>query len=125
MISGGPKGEENQLQFALSHFTARPKVRRSMLQVGVFQPAVDHTNAAQRGFPCLQQVSFAPTSGGLAICAFYAVQYLMERGYGNYLGLCRLGRFVAHELKLPLAKVTCIAGIAELDANKSSTIELL
>ena len=43
--------------------------------------------------------------------AFYATQYAFERAYGNYLGLCRLGHFVAHELKLTLDRVTCFTGI--------------
>jgi hypothetical protein len=47
----------------------------------------------------------------LNVNAFYATQYAFERAYGNYLGLCRLGRFVAHELKLELARVTCYTGI--------------
>jgi hypothetical protein len=125
MITGGPPGAENQLEFALSHFTARAGARRSMLQLGIFQPAMDHSNAAYLGFPCLQQISFAPTQAGINVCAFYAVQYMVERAYGNYLGLCRLGRFVAHRLQKPLASVTCIAGIAELDANKGPLTALL
>ena len=31
---------------------------------------------------------------------FYATQYVVERAYGNYLGLCRLGEFMAHEMGL-------------------------
>jgi len=125
MITGGPASEENQLEFALSHYAARSGSRRSMLQIGIFQPQLDHSNAAYLGFPCLQQVSFAPTDNGVSVCAFYAVQYMIERAYGNYLGLCRLGRFVAHRLQRPLASVTCIAGIAELDSGKGSVRQLL
>jgi hypothetical protein len=125
MITGGPPGEENQLEFGLSHYTARAGTRRSMLQVGIFQPKIDHSNAAYLGFPCLQQVSFAPTADGVSVCAFCAVQYMVERAYGNYMGLCRLGRFVAHRLELPLASVTCIAGIAQLDRDKRSLRNLL
>ncbi|MEB5016537.1 hypothetical protein RXP78_29840, partial [Pseudomonas aeruginosa] len=65
-----------------------------------------------RGFPCLQHVTFAPAKDGLNVNAFYATQYMVERAYGNYLGLCRLGQFVAHELKLPLKRFTCFTGLA-------------
>jgi hypothetical protein len=57
--------------------------------------------------------------------AFYATQYMVERAYGNYVGLCRLGRFVAHELDLPLVRFTCFAGIAECEVPKTSLTALL
>ena len=34
--------------------------RRSALQAAIFDPSRDHTNQRMRGFPCLQQVAFAP-----------------------------------------------------------------
>jgi hypothetical protein len=125
MITGGPKGKENQLEFGMSAYLARKAVRRSILQVGVFQPGRDHSRAAMLGFPCLQHVTFAPSSHGLSVNAFYATHYLVERAYGNYVGLCALGKFVAHELKLPLDRVTCFAGIAEFETSRSGMARLL
>lgn len=125
MIAGGPEGRENQLGFALDTYLARRGVRRSVLQVGVFNPNLDHSVAAQRGFPCLQHVTFAPTDTGLHVNAFYATQYLVERAYGNYVGLCRLGRFVAHELGLPLIRMTSFTGIAECEIPKNRLTEIL
>jgi thymidylate synthase len=88
--------------------------RRSALQASVFDPALDHVNSRQLGFPCLHQVSFAPVGeDGLAVTGFYATQYIVDRAYGNYLGLCRLGEFMAKQLDLKLAKMTCIASIAQ------------
>ena len=124
MLSGGPVGAENQLEFAIAAYTARPGVRRSMLQVSVFQPTRDHSTAAMRGFPCLQHLTFAPAPEGLCVNAFYATQYLVERAYGNYLGICRLGQFVAHEIRVPLARVTCFTGIAEFDATKAAITDV-
>jgi hypothetical protein len=57
--------------------------------------------------------------------AFYAMHYLVERAYGNYVGLCRLGQFVAHELRLPLVRMTCIAGIATCEVSKRKLGSLL
>jgi hypothetical protein len=125
MITGGPNGRDNQLEFALSEFTRRKGVRRSILQVGVFQPSVDHSASALIGFPCLQHVTFAPTEQGLSVNAFYAAQYLVERAYGNYVGLCRLGQFVAHELRIPLARFTCFTGIAELERSRAGIEHIL
>lgn len=106
----------NQLEFAISTYSSRKGVRRSMLQAAIFDPRVDHTKAAQRGFPCLQQVSFAVQQDKtIAINGFYAFQYIGKRAYGNYLGLCRLGHFVAHELNTTLSRMTCYSGIAQCD----------
>lgn len=118
MISNGAADRENQLDFVIRTYLSRKGVRRSVLQVAIFDPKLDHSSASLRGFPCLQHLSFAPTSEGLSVNAFYATQYVVARAYGNYLGLCRLGQFVASELDIPLLRVTCYAGICELDTTK-------
>lgn len=131
MITGGPETRPNQLDFIIETYTKRTGARRSGLQVGVFDPKVDQTPAAQLGFPCLQHVTFAPTkigssAKGLCVNGFYATQYAFERAYGNYLGLCRLGRFVAHELGIPLVRMTCFTGILlHEDKVKASDVEPL
>jgi hypothetical protein len=117
MTSGGPPGNENQLDFILSTYKARSGVRRSALQLAIFDPARDHSAAALLGFPCLQHVTIAPTAEGISLNGFYATQYIVERAYGNYLGLCRLGRFVAHELGRPLVRMTCFTGISLHDSK--------
>lgn len=102
-----------------------PNLRRSMLQAAVFDPTRDLTNQRQRGFPCLQQVSFAPFGNcELAVHGFYATQYVFQKAYGNYLGLYNLGRFVAHELGLKLTRVACFSGIAELGTAKARLTSL-
>lgn len=118
MITGGPRQQENQLEFAINAYLSRNGVRRSILQIGVFDPSRDHSAAAQLGFPCLQHVTFAPTKEGLSVNAFYATQYMVERAYGNYVGLCRLGKFVAHEIRRPFVRFTCFTGIGECEVPK-------
>ena len=102
----------NQLEHIIKTWW-RGNHRRSALQAAIFDPCTDHSHQRQRGFPCLQQVAFAPVNnGGLSVTGFYATQYIFERAYGNYLGLCRLGKFMAHEMHLSLDRVTCIASVA-------------
>jgi hypothetical protein len=126
MTSGGPPGSENQLDFAIGQFTSRSGVRRSALQIATFQPTIDHSASARLGFPCLQHVVFTPVGDDeLHVSAFYATQYLVERAYGNYLGLARLGQFVAHELKRELKSVTCVSGIAVRDVSQKALRNLL
>lgn len=93
--------------------------RRSALQIAIFDPAKDHTGGALLGFPCLQQVSLAydAASDGLAINAYYPTQYIMDRGYGNYLGLCHLGHFMAREMGLQLSRLNCFIGLPELGSD--------
>jgi hypothetical protein len=109
-------GRINQLDHIITTRRDRQNSRRSALQVVIFDPAKDHTHQRRRGFPCLHQVTFTPTAnGGLAVTGYYPVQYLYEKAYGNYLGLYRIGSFVAHELSLRLNKITCISNIAIFD----------
>jgi hypothetical protein len=117
----------NQLEHVLTTYHGGNR-RRSALQVSIFDPTRDHTHQRQRGFPCLQLVTFRPFGAGyLAVTGIYSTQYLYKKAYGNYLGLCRLGQFVAHGLGLKLARMTCIAAVAVRDAGirKSDLTELV
>ncbi len=121
MYGRGPC-EGNQLEWVLSQFNSRKGVRRSMLQATTFDPGRDHVASAQLGFPCLQQVSFEPTTSGLVTNAFYATQQIFDKAYGNYLGLAQLGAFMAQEMGMPLARLNVMVGIAKLERiNKSDT----
>lgn len=88
--------------------------RHSALQVSVFDPAKDHTGGVMLGFPCLHQVGFAYDKDQLAVSAYYPTQYIMDRAYGNYLGLCHLGRFMAREMGLTLVRMNCFIGLPKL-----------
>lgn len=116
---GAAAGESmNQLQYVIDTYR-RGNHRRSALQSVVFDPTRDHTNSRQQGFPCLQQVAFVPMKGeGLCVTGFYPMQYLFERAYGNYLGLCRLGRFMADQMELPFARMVCVASVARRSDSK-------
>ena len=114
----------NQLEHIIGTWNGGNR-RRSALQASLVDPRVDHTDQRQRGFPCLQQVAFAPIGkGGLAVTGFYAKQHMYERAYGNYLGLCRLGRFMAHEMGLTLSQIVCIATPAARDRSKRDLARL-
>ena len=84
--------------------------RRSALKASIFDPYTDHTDQRQRGFPCLQQVLFSECRKGmLAVTGMYATQDIVDKAYGNYIGLHRLGLFMAQEMGLKLDRLTCIA----------------
>ncbi len=118
--NGDGKGGVNQLEKILQTWH-KGNHRRTALQAGLFDPFKDHTHQPVRGFPCLQQVSFAPCGdGGLSITGYYATQYVVGRAYGNYLGLCRLGLFMAHEMGLRFDQMTCIATPVKLERTKKA-----
>lgn len=116
----------NQLEHVISTWH-QGNHRHSALQLSIFDPRHDHTDCRQMGFPCLHQVCFTPlgTNGqdGLAVTGFYATQHVFEKAYGNYLGLCRLAHFVAHEMKLRFVKMTCIAASGRLGNIDKSDVE--
>lgn len=112
----------NQLQHIIDTFL-RGNHRRSALQAAIFDPTRDHVHNRILGFPCLQQVAFAPVgSDGLSITGFYPLQYMFEKAYGNYLGLCRLGRFMAHQMQRTLVKMTCVASALTLGNQPKSAL---
>jgi hypothetical protein len=102
----------NQLNHIISIWNKRAEIgrrpRQSALQLACFDPAKDHTGSALAGFPCLQQISLAyDEAGTLEIGGYYPTQYIFDRAYGNYLGLCQLGQVIAHELGLKFTRLSC------------------
>jgi len=144
---GSESNPINQLEHIISMYKSRPGVRRSMFQASIFDPAQDHNSTAQLAsfkasifdpaqdhistaqlaFPCLQHVSFVPQKNSLIMNAFYATQQLFNKAYGNYLGLCRLGNFMANEMGLGFEQMNCFVGVAKMDniPKKSPTLEEL
>lgn len=122
-------GEDNvnQLEHVITTYL-KGNHRRSALQAAIFDPLRDHSDSPQRGFPCLQQVAFTPSGIGkkqLTVTGFYATQHLFEKAYGNYLGLYRLGTFMAHEMGLELERVDCIAGVAKRGSQTKDSLTKL
>lgn len=67
-------------------------------------------------FPCLSLLSFQLERGQiLHAVAHYRSQYLLQRGYGNYLGLAGLIRYVAAAAELRPGRLTVVAGLAAAD----------
>lgn len=115
--AGSVPNDGNQLEWIVSQYLGREGVRRSMFRASVFDPARDHVPQAQLGFPCMQDLSFVPQpdAGVLTVNATYPTQQLFSKAYGNLLGLCRLGAFLAGEMKLRLGRVNCFVGVEKLD----------
>lgn len=118
MVAYGRGPEDgNQLEHIIKNYVERGISRPTAMVADVFDASRDHTAQTRRGFPCLNRVGFVVIGkhkDQLGVVADYPTQYLFERGYGNYLGLCRLGKFMARELGLELTQFTCTVGVAVL-----------
>ncbi len=117
----------NQLEHVIRTY-AGGNHRRSALQASIVDPRKDLTsNARVLGFPCLHQVGFLPDAetGTMSIVAYYPMQYLVRRAYGNYLGLIRLGHFMAHEMGFTCNQLVCIAGVGVIEKHTSQVRRLV
>lgn len=90
------KGQLTLIVEEMKHLQKRP--RESMLQLAIYDPRRDLSRMPRRGFPCLQQITLSYGTGReFCLNAVYPVQYIFDRAYGNYLGLCHLGEFIAEQ----------------------------
>lgn len=110
----------NQLERILTvfkHYSAMGKNPSPSKYIATcLNPSVDNGGLSPYvPFPCLQQIGFSFVGGSVIVNGFYTIQYLMKRGYGNYLGLCYLGMFMSKETGLPLSRVNCFVGNPRAD----------
>lgn len=71
-----------------------------------------------RGFPCLSHCSFQLESRQIVhATAYYRYHTMLDRAYGNYLGLGRLLEYVADRAGLTRGTLTVMAGFARIEQN--------
>jgi thymidylate synthase len=89
----------------------------------VYAPGVDKRLMS---FPCLSHISFTLVSNRLHVSAIYRNQDFISRAYGNYLGLARVGGFVAAEAGCELGETLCLATHADAASyGKQAAAELV
>lgn len=130
MAYRGCKGEEvvevDQLGHMIDLLRKNRRPRQSALQISCLDPVKDHTGQTRRGFPCLQQVSLSyDDAGGLAVTGYYPTEFIFDRAYGNYLGLCHLGDLIAHETGLTLRRMSCFIGRPECGSVSKKSLKPL
>ena len=110
----------NQLEFIISR--CKKGSLRAKFQAALYDPVRDQHDGPYQLFPCLQHITFVPDfkTQTIALNAFYATQQLFVKAYGNWLGLSRLGAFVASETGLHFTRLTCFAGIEKMDIRPKS-----
>lgn len=91
----------------------------SAYEIGVSDPETDvriQVPGEDRGvmsFPCLSHVSLTYSGGAVNLAATYRNQMMVERGYGNFLGLARLASFVAGEVGADAGEILVVATHAD------------
>lgn len=122
-----PGGEPfNQLEYVVDRLISQRKPRKaggpmsSAYEVGLSAPDGGDLRVQAPGqdrklmsFPCLSHISFTLDGDTLNLAAMYRNQYFVTRAYGNYLGLARIGHFIAQEVGIELGEVLCVATHAD------------
>lgn len=75
--------------------------------VGMIRAVADNS---RRGFPCMSLLSVQLDGRRLHMLAQYRYEYLLEKGYGNYLGLARLQDYIAGQAGLEVGQLSIVAG---------------
>lgn len=114
-------GRTNQLEWMIERYNDGLR-RRSMFQASIYDPTRDPTPQSYMEFPCLQGISLTfDDEKSLTLNAFYATQQIIHKGYGNYLGLSRLGAFMAREMGgRRFTRLNVFVGIAKADKIPTS-----
>ncbi len=117
-------GRWNQLAFQIERLRkARKKSkRRNSYEIGLSH-AIDAemrvqaplNDVAWGSFPCLSHISLTMIENRINLNATYRNQYLIERGFGNYVGLARLTRFIAQECGAEPGEVQVVATGADAE----------
>jgi thymidylate synthase len=110
----GAKGEIDQLGPTIQKLhksNSPPNPRRtSIYEVSIYNALSD--GKIDRGFPCMSHLAFHLEGTHVHMCAQYRNQDLVERAYGNYLGLSQLQKYVAESAGLQTGALTLFVGHA-------------
>jgi len=114
----GPKSARYEVNISGPGEPAGPAEEYPAVELGDAGPLhvyVAGKDTSPMGFPCLSFCSFQLEGDSLHMIAQYRYQYLIERGYGNYLGLGRLLGYVCSTVDLHPGELMIIAGVAAVD----------
>jgi len=96
--------------------------KSSRYEINIYNERCD---TSPMSFPCLAHLSVHLHEGKLNMQAIYRNEYLVGRGYGNFLGLAELQAYIATAAELPVGELLLTIGHGTLDANKRPTERLL
>lgn len=78
------------------------------------------TDKRIRGFPCLVHIDFSLLDGLLHCSAVYRHHYLIEKAYGNLLGLSWLMRFICQQTGFKMGELVILSTVAGIKEKKKA-----
>lgn len=73
-----------------------------------------------RGFPCLVHLDFSLLNGELHCAAIYRHHYLIDKAYGNFIGLSNLMQFLCQQSGVGMGELVVLAGVADCQGIRRS-----
>lgn len=124
-----PRGDDykpgDQLTETVRKLRAETKTRgpkSSRYEINIYNEARD---TKPMSFPCLAHLSVHLHERKLHMQAIYRNEYLIARGYGNFLGLAELQRYIAEAANVGIGELLLTIGHAELDATSKKAVKQL
>lgn len=96
--------------------------KSSRYEINIYNERCDRNPMS---FPCLAHLSVHLHERQLHMQAIYRNEVFVGRGYGNFLGVAELQRYMASAANLDVGELLMTIGHAELDAGKRQTRQLL
>lgn len=95
-----------------------PGPKSSRYEINIFSERCD---TSPMSFPCLAHLSVHLHERRLHMQAIYRNEYLVGRGYGNFLGLAQLQAYMAAAANVGVGELLLTIGHGEIDASKTPT----
>lgn len=104
--------------------STNPAPKSSAYEIAIFSPGLD---AGYMGFPCLSHLSFKLDCERrrIYLTALYRNHHFVTHGYGNFLGLGRLMKFIADQVGYSVGEFVSVSthADAELHLGKGRIIK--
>ncbi|MBF6339849.1 hypothetical protein IU450_28740 [Nocardia abscessus] len=131
--SGGSFNQLGHLITTLDKELAGRGPKRARYETGFAVPDFDGAapvlvpgrDTSAMAFPCLSLLSFQLDGSQVHAVAHYRAQYLVQRGYGNYLGISRLLAYIAGQVGLGPGSLTVVVGLAHVESLRKDLAEEL
>ncbi len=118
------QGNFNQVENVIKILKTGKAVKRCELII--FDPSRDARNPYSQ--PCMLAIDIKPRNGKIYLTSIIRSNRVSKSGYADYTALVEMGKFLAEESQMELAKVSvlaCSCHIGEMNDEKKKTIKLL
>lgn len=122
----GERGPVNQLGRIIDAINSRTACHRAAYTMLIQQPGGE--NVRPRGGPCLNYLALQiepDEARTISLLAVYRNHDVVERAYGNFLGLGWLLRFLCDETNSAVGQLTCLSAHAYIDRRIGALRALL